>query len=474
MRLLFVGRVVFQKGLDVLFRALAALAARISTTNSKSSATATQRPALTLEAARLGLAPRITFAGWCDRALIAERYRAADLFVFPSRDEGMPNVVLEAMASGLPIVATAIAGSEELVREGENGHLVPTEDARRALRSARPPDRASRRSRRAMGRASRERVEREYTWARVAACYLDLLREKCGRHVNVEFRRRAAENWRGRRGKRTPSAALSLRSAPLGKMNPVPMCGISGLVYTDPERPVERAVLERMNAAIRHRGPDSDGFYLRPGIGLAMRRLAIVDLQTGDQPLSNEDGSVWIVFNGEIYNYPQLRPELEKRGHVFRTHSDTEAIVHLYEEYGLDCVQHLRGMFAFAIWDEKRRRLFIARDRVGKKPLYYAEHDGALLFGSELKCLLQYPGFPREAGSRRAAPLPHAPVRPRSALRAAPRAQASARASARLGRRTHRPSSAIGNCPTSRSGRRPSPSCASRCARRSPKRCASG
>ncbi len=174
------------------------------------------------------------------------------------------------------------------------------------------------------------------------------------------------------------------------------MCGISGLVYRDPERPVEQAVLERMNAAIRHRGPDSDGFYFRPGVGLAMRRLAIVDLHTGDQPLSNEDGSVWIVFNGEIYNYPQLRPELEKRGHVFRTHSDTEAIVHLYEEHGLDCVQHLRGMFAFAIWDEKKRRLLIARDRVGKKPLYYAEHDGALLWGSELKCLLQYPGFPRE------------------------------------------------------------------------------
>ena len=174
------------------------------------------------------------------------------------------------------------------------------------------------------------------------------------------------------------------------------MCGISGLVYTDPERTPEREVIERMNAAIRHRGPDSDGFYVRPGIAIAMRRLAIVDLKTGDQPLSNEDGNVWIVFNGEIYNYPRLRPELEKRGHVFRTHSDTEAIVHLYEEYGIECVQHLRGMFAFAIWDERQRRLFIARDRLGKKPLYYAEHDGALLFGSELKCLLQYPHFPRD------------------------------------------------------------------------------
>jgi asparagine synthase (glutamine-hydrolysing) len=174
------------------------------------------------------------------------------------------------------------------------------------------------------------------------------------------------------------------------------MCGISGILYSDPGRVVEREIIEKMNGVIRHRGPDSDGFYLRPGVALAMRRLAIVDLQTGDQPLANESNDVWIVFNGEIYNAPALRADLEKRGHVFRTHSDTEAIVHLYEEHGLDCVRHLRGMFAFAIWDEKRRRLLIARDRVGKKPLYYAEHDGALLWGSELKCLLQYPGFPRE------------------------------------------------------------------------------
>ncbi len=151
-----------------------------------------------------------------------------------------------------------------------------------------------------------------------------------------------------------------------------------------------------MNAAITHRGPDSDGFHFDRNAGIAMRRLAIIDVRGGDQPVSNEDGSVWIVFNGEIYNHPALRAELERRGHTFRTRSDTECIVHAYEEYGDDCVRHLRGMFAFAIWDARRRRLFIARDRVGKKPLYYAEHDGALLFGSELKCLLRYPGFPRE------------------------------------------------------------------------------
>jgi len=176
-RLIFVGRVVFQKGLDVLFRALAALPTELDW-ELEIIGDGDARPALTLEAAQLGIAPRISFSGWQDRAVIAERYRAADLFVFPSRDEGMPNVVLEAMASGLPIVATAIAGSEELVREGENGHLVPTENAP-ALTAALARLIAQPETRRAMGRASRERIEREYTWARVAACYLDLLREKC-------------------------------------------------------------------------------------------------------------------------------------------------------------------------------------------------------------------------------------------------------------------------------------------------------
>ncbi len=174
------------------------------------------------------------------------------------------------------------------------------------------------------------------------------------------------------------------------------MCGIAGYTYHDSGRSADRQVLAAMNAAITHRGPDSDGFHFDGPTGIAMRRLAIIDVASGRQPLSNEDGSLWIVFNGEIYNHPALRTDLEKRGHIFRTHSDTECIVHAYEEYGDDCVRHLRGMFAFAIWDAPKRRLFIARDRVGKKPLYYAEHDGALIFGSELKCLLKYPGFPRE------------------------------------------------------------------------------
>ena len=175
------------------------------------------------------------------------------------------------------------------------------------------------------------------------------------------------------------------------------MCGICGLLFSDPGRRVELGVLAAMNQTIRHRGPDSGGTHVDGPLGLAMRRLAIIDLQTGEQPLANEDGSVWIVFNGEIYNHAALRADLVKRGHVFKTASDTEAIVHLYEEHGIECVRQLRGMFAFAIWDARRGRLFLARDRLGKKPLYYAEHDGALIFGSELKCLLAYPGFPRDA-----------------------------------------------------------------------------
>jgi asparagine synthase (glutamine-hydrolysing) len=174
------------------------------------------------------------------------------------------------------------------------------------------------------------------------------------------------------------------------------MCGICGQVNADRSHPVDRPLLERMSAAIRHRGPDSDGFYVSGAVGLAVRRLAIVDLVTGDQPISNEDKTVWIVFNGEIYNYHQLRSQLERRGHVFRTNSDTETIAHLYEDHGSECVQWLRGMFAFAVWDERQGRLLLARDRLGKKPLYYAEHAGSFLFGSELKCLLEDPTLPRE------------------------------------------------------------------------------
>src|SRR5436853_816923 len=170
------------------------------------------------------------------------------------------------------------------------------------------------------------------------------------------------------------------------------MCGIAGVLYADPERPPEPAVLRAMGAALAHRGPDAEGFWDEPGVGLVHRRLSIIDLSGGGQPLANEDGSVWVVFNGEIYNFQELRDGLEARGHRFRTHSDTEVLVHLYEEHGEELVTHLRGMFAFALWDRTRRRLLLARDRVGIKPLYLSRDDDKVLFGSALKAILAYPG----------------------------------------------------------------------------------
>src|SRR4051812_41308649 len=149
------------------------------------------------------------------------------------------------------------------------------------------------------------------------------------------------------------------------------MCGIAGILGSE-QRPPDPAVLAAMCDKLRHRGPDDEGFYCRGPVALGQRRLSIIDLSTGHQPLGNEDGMVWVTFNGEIYNFEELRLELERRGHRFATHSDTEVIVHAYEEYGANCVQHFRGMFAFAVWDEKRQSLFLARDRVGKKPLFYA------------------------------------------------------------------------------------------------------
>ena len=151
-----------------------------------------------------------------------------------------------------------------------------------------------------------------------------------------------------------------------------------------------------MNEAIHHRGPDEDGFYFNDGVGLAMRRLAIIDLKSGQQPIPNADRTAWIVFNGEIYNYRELRKQLEDAGHRFETNSDTEAIVHAYDQYGTDCPKYLRGMFAFAIWDTRNRSLFLARDRVGKKPLLYAQVDGQLIFGSEFSSLLLHPAVSRD------------------------------------------------------------------------------
>jgi asparagine synthase (glutamine-hydrolysing) len=185
------------------------------------------------------------------------------------------------------------------------------------------------------------------------------------------------------------------------------MCGITGAIWTDPEKALDDATLRRMVEVLRHRGPDDEGFYTAefrtraaeqavPGVALGHRRLSIIDLASGHQPLSNEDGSVWVVLNGEIYNYRDLRRRLEGSGHRFRTNSDTEVLVHLYEDEGERLPEHLNGMFALAVWDANRRQLFLARDRLGKKPLVYRLEPGRLLFASELKSLLEVPGVPRE------------------------------------------------------------------------------
>ena len=178
------------------------------------------------------------------------------------------------------------------------------------------------------------------------------------------------------------------------------MCGICGKISLNSK--VDEALIRKMCGPLTHRGLDDEGVYIhtprasrlepRAKVGLGHRRLSIIDLsEAGHQPMSNEDGTIWIVMNGEIYNFPELREALEKRGHGFKSHSDTEVVLHLYEEKGIECLSDLRGPFAFALWDEKKGRLFLVRDRIGKKPLYYTYRNGTLIFGSEIKAMLQDP-----------------------------------------------------------------------------------
>jgi asparagine synthase (glutamine-hydrolysing) len=178
------------------------------------------------------------------------------------------------------------------------------------------------------------------------------------------------------------------------------VCGICGKLAFDREAHVSPELLKSMADTIYHRGPDDEGFYFSGPVGLGFRRLSIIDLNTGHQPISNEDGTVWIVFNGEIYNYQELREFLRSKGHVFKSQTDTEVIVHLYEEFGEACVEKLRGMFGFAIWDDRQKSLFLARDRVGIKPLYYWLSDKSLVFGSEMKAILADPEVKAEVDPR--------------------------------------------------------------------------
>jgi asparagine synthase (glutamine-hydrolysing) len=178
------------------------------------------------------------------------------------------------------------------------------------------------------------------------------------------------------------------------------MCGICGKLVFDNQATVPSALVKSMADAIRHRGPDDEGYYLSGPVGLGFRRLSIIDLKSGHQPLSNEDDSIWIIFNGEIYNYQELRAFLLDKGHTFKTRTDTEVIVHLYEEFGPACLEKLRGMFSFAIWDKKARSLFLARDRVGIKPLYYHLTDTSLVFASEIKAILADPSVDGQMDSK--------------------------------------------------------------------------
>src|SRR6185437_7987850 len=175
------------------------------------------------------------------------------------------------------------------------------------------------------------------------------------------------------------------------------MCGICGILNGS-EKPVSLPLLREMARTMRHRGPDDEGYETFDSVGLGFQRLSIIDLGGSRQPMSNEDDSLWIVFNGEIYNYHQLRKNLDATGrHRFKTNGDTEVILHLYEDHGEDCLRLLRGMFAFAIWDRRKKRLFAARDRFGEKPFFYfLDPSGGIVFASELKALLQHPGCPRD------------------------------------------------------------------------------
>jgi len=173
------------------------------------------------------------------------------------------------------------------------------------------------------------------------------------------------------------------------------MCGICG-AFSFSGAPVDRELIDNMARIMHHRGPDGCGSFVSGRIGLGHRRLSIIDLSGGAQPISNEDETIQVIFNGEIYNFIELRRELLKKGHIFKTDSDTEVIVHGYEEWGKDCVQHFNGIFAFALWDENHRQLFLARDHLGVKPLYYVQLGDLFLFASEIKSLLAVPGCPRE------------------------------------------------------------------------------
>ena len=265
----------------------------------------------------------------------------------------------------------AVGGLLDLIEHGRTGLLVEPEQPEALAARAPPTVHGSGRSRRTSARRRGRRCAsaiRSSAWSR----------------------RSRISIWRACR-----PAPFRARSAPKPQVSE-PCAGLQDASTSTRRTPSSRAGLVAMTDAVTHRGPDAGGYYLDGAIGLGHRRLSIIDLATGDQPIGNEDGSVQVIFNGEIYNFAEVRRELIAHGHRFRTNSDTEVIVHGYEQWGERCVDRFRGMFAFAVWDATARRLLLARDRLGVKPLYYAEVPGGIVFGSEIKSLLEDPEVPRE------------------------------------------------------------------------------
>jgi asparagine synthase (glutamine-hydrolysing) len=286
---------------------------------------------------------------------------ACDALVFPSYQEGSPNIVKQAMACNLPIVSTDVGDVRQIVGATAGCHVCRPDVAEFAERLGQ----VLRSRERTQGRQRVGHLDCRNTAERIIAVYEETLR-RC-----------------------RPAAGRSERAVLSGRRSG--MCGICGVYEYGQRRAVDRAVLGDMLAAIRHRGPDDEGIHLDRDLGIGARRLSIIDLAGGRQPIASEDGRVVVVCNGEIYNYRELTDRLRRGGHRFSSAVDTEVIVHLYEDHGQDCVQHLRGMFGFALWDAGQRRLFLARDRLGIKPLYYTLAGQRLIFGSEIKAILRHP-----------------------------------------------------------------------------------
>ena len=270
---------------------------------------------------------------------------------------------LEAMASGLPLVVTRTGGTTELVVEGVNGFTFSWGDVKGLVSSSAPP-------------GSGPRPGQAHGHGLASTGWDVFLGDAAARYYRS-----------------IPASDAATPGSPCRESDL--MCGICGFFHPDPTVLAERSILEAMNGVLEHRGPDESGIFLESNIGMAMRRLAIIDIAGGQQPISSEDGTVVLVCNGEIYNFRELRAELERYGHQFKTHSDIEVILHAYEQWEYEALPRLNGMFAFSLWDASRQRLVLARDRMGKKPLYWTYSRNGLLWASEAKALLQVPWVER-------------------------------------------------------------------------------